>query len=123
MKTQHGNAPLQVFLRYFNRIQLFSVDMVCAVAVAVIDLLFPVVSRGVSRSICPRRALPYVFLSWIWALLLWPALRAENRTVLCHHGGGSQMGVLTEADMRRDIFTHMQSLTFSFFDGTAPASC
>ena len=29
---------------------------------------------------------------------------------------GHRMGTLVEADMRRDVFTHMQSLSFSFFD-------
>ena len=29
---------------------------------------------------------------------------------------GHRMGVLVEADMRRDIFTHMQHLSFSFYD-------
>ncbi|MBO7405174.1 MAG: ABC transporter ATP-binding protein, partial [Clostridia bacterium] len=29
---------------------------------------------------------------------------------------GHKMGVLTEADMRRDLFSHMQELSFSFFD-------
>ena len=29
---------------------------------------------------------------------------------------GHRMGVLTESDMRRDVFEHMQSLSFSFYD-------
>ena len=29
---------------------------------------------------------------------------------------GHRMGTLVEADMRRDVFTHMQSLSYSFFD-------
>ena len=31
------------------------------------------------------------------------------------------MGVYIEADMRHAVFNHMQRLSFSFFDHTAPA--
>ena len=39
-------SPLAIFLRYFaNHKKLFTIDILCAVGIAAIDLLFPLVTR------------------------------------------------------------------------------
>ncbi len=109
--SQH---PLKIFLAYIARQKtLFLIDTACAIVVAVIDLVFPYVSRSAMQHYLPEKLyttffvvmailiLTYVLKGWLYYLI----------TVLGH-----KMGVLTEADMRRDLFTHMQTLSFSFYD-------
>ena len=87
--------------------------MLCAVVVAVIDLVFPLVSRQSMRQLLPEKL--YAAFFAVMALLalsyLLKGLLYYIITVVGH-----KMGVLTEADMRRDIFTHLQELSCSFYD-------
>ena len=106
--------PLRVFLRYFRpHLRLFTIDMLCAVAVAVIDLLFPFVSRRCMQVYLPQGAYRTFFLvmAVIVAAYVLKSVLYYVITVVGHY-----MGTLVETDMRRDIFLHLQSLSFSFFD-------
>ncbi|MCR5664834.1 MAG: ABC transporter ATP-binding protein/permease [Oscillospiraceae bacterium] len=108
------DRPLRIFLRYIGRQKkLFAIDMSCALLVAVIDLVFPYVSRLAMRSYLPEKLFRVFFLvmgAMALAYLL-KALLYYVITVLGH-----RMGVLIEADMRRDLFTHLQTLSFRFYD-------
>ncbi len=109
-----NDRPLKIFIRYIGRHRkLFAIDMACALAVAVIDLVFPYVSRQAMYRLLPEKLFTVFFLVMgvMLAAYLLKALLYYVITVLGH-----KMGVLTEADMRRDLFTHMQDLSCSFFD-------
>ena len=111
MKKQ---APLRIFLSYIaKQKKLFWIDMSCALLVSVIDLVFPIVSRGAMREMLPQRQYGVFFLVMgLMALAyLGKALLYYVITVLGH-----RMGVLVEAEMRRDLFEHMQKLSFRFYD-------
>ena len=114
MKRNFNDKPIKVFLSYIaGHKRLFIIDMVCAVLVSFIDLLFPYVSRmSLSRLLPASRyaaffavmaalALAYVIKAFLYYII----------TVLGH-----KMGVLVESDMRRDVFTHMQDLSCSYYD-------
>ncbi len=87
--------------------------MACAVAVALIDLIFPFVSR-----MTMYRLLPNQLYKTFFAVMLLMAAAYLLKAVLYYiiTVFGHRMGVLTESDMRRDIFTHMQDLSCSFYD-------
>ena len=107
-------STFSVFFAYIGRHKrLFVIDMVCAVIVAVVDLLFPIVSRHAMQRYLPEKLYRTFFIVMALLLLAYvlKALLYYVITVVGH-----KMGVLTEADMRRDLFTHMQELSFSFFD-------
>ena len=110
----YRDKPLKIFIRYISHHKkLFAIDMVCALAVAVIDLVFPYVSRQSMYSLLPRKLFTVFFavMGIMIAAYFLKAVLYYIITVLGH-----KMGVLTEADMRRDLFTHMQDLSCSFFD-------
>ena len=110
----YNDRPLKIFIRYVARQKkLFAVDMSCALLVAVIDLVFPYVSRSAMREYLPQKMFGVFFLVMgIVALsYLLKALLYYVITVLGH-----RMGVLVEAEMRRDLFEHMQKLSFRFYD-------
>ena len=113
-KLDYSQKPLRIFLAYIARHKrLFFIDIACASAVAVIDLLFPLVSRSAMNRYLPEKLYATFFavmgiliLAYVGKGVLYYLI-----TVLGH-----KMGVLTEADMRRDLFTHMEELSFSFYD-------
>ena len=110
----YSEPDLKIFLRYIEKHKgLFAIDMVCAILVAVIDLVFPYVSRQAMNSLLPRKL--YAAFFAVMGILI---LAYVGRGVLYYIITvlGHKMGVLTEADMRRDLFEHMQGLSFSFYD-------
>ena len=110
----YNEKPLKIFIRYIARQKkLFTIDMICALLVAMIDLIFPYVSRSAMRSYLPQKLYTVFFLVMgVMALAyLAKALLYYVITVLGH-----RMGVLVEAEMRRDLFEHMQKLSFRFYD-------
>ena len=109
-----GKAPLRVFLSYFRpHARLFVLDMLCAVGVAVIDLAVPYASRRAMQTLLPGKLFT-AFFAVIGLMLTAYVIKAVFNYVITVLGHG--VGVLVEADMRRDVFSHIQSLSFSFFD-------
>ncbi len=110
----YNDRPLRIFIRYVARQKkLFTIDMVCALLVAVIDLIFPYVSRSAMHSYLPQK-LYTVFFTVMGVMILAYLVKALLYYVITVLG--HRMGVLVEADMRRDLFEHMQKLSFRFYD-------
>ena len=106
--------PLRIFLAYIAlHKRLFFIDISCAAAVSAIDLIFPYASRVAMNRYLPQRLYTTFFTVMALLILAYVGKSALYYliTVLGH-----KMGVLTEADMRRDLFTHMEELSFSFYD-------
>ncbi len=114
MKSDYHDKPLKIFMAYvFAHKGLFALDMVCALAVAAIDLVFPWVSRTAMNTLLPQKLFAAFFtvMAVMVAAYFLKSVLYYVITVVGH-----RMGVLTESDMRRDIFTHMQDLSCSFYD-------
>ena len=107
-------SALQIFLSYFRpHRRLFIMDLVCALAISLIDLAFPYVSRWCMYELLPQSAYGAFFavMAVIFAAF---AVRAVLTYVICYWG--HTFGILVEADIRRDLFRHMQELSFGYFD-------
>ena len=114
VKKDYSRHPLKIFLSYIGGHKgMFAVDMLCAMMVAVIDLIFPIVSRESMQTLLPEKKFA-AFFAVMGVLVLAYVLRSVMYYTITVVGHG--MGVLVEADMRRDIFNHMQKLSFSFYD-------
>ncbi len=114
MKKDFSKNALTVFLSYFRpHIRLFLTDMICATLVSAVDLVFPIVSRRTMQTLLPQRMFG-VFFAVIAILLAAYVLKGVLYYVITVLGHG--MGVLVEADMRKDVFTHIEGLSFSYFD-------
>ncbi len=111
---QKQKGVVKAFISYYRpHLGLFVLDMVCALLIAGIDLSFPLVTRYAMSSLLPANAYTTFFLV-IGALVLAYVLRAVFDYIVAYWG--HTLGVRMEADMRRDLFTHMQTLSFRFFD-------
>ncbi|MCQ5027440.1 ABC transporter ATP-binding protein [Pusillibacter faecalis] len=105
---------LQIFLSYFRpHWKLFAMDLVCALMISLIDLAFPAVSRWCMHQLLPERAYGTFFavMAVVFTAFL---LRAMLTYVICYWG--HTFGILVEADIRRDLFRHMQELSFDYYD-------
>lgn len=106
--------PLSILLSYFEPHRgLFILDLVCATIVALVDLAFPLVTRRSMYDLLPNQQYQTFFL--VMAVMMAAFLvRALLYYVIAYWG--HTFGILVEADIRRDLFTHVQELDVSFFD-------
>ncbi len=113
-KKNYNAKPFGIFMSYIaGHKKLFGIDMLCALLVALIDLIFPYVSRYSMKVMLPNK-LYATFFTVMAVMVLAYVLKAGLYYVITVIG--HKMGVLVESDMRRDVFTHMQSLSFSYYD-------
>ncbi len=113
-RTKFQRSHVSIFLSYYKpHLHLFVLDMACALGIALIDLAFPYVSRLSMQQLLPQNLFG-AFFAVMACLLLAYLLRAGMYYVVTYLG--HMMGVLIEADIRRDLFGHMQNLSFSFYD-------
>ncbi|MCD7861190.1 MAG: ABC transporter ATP-binding protein/permease [Oscillospiraceae bacterium] len=109
-----SRGTLRIFMSYIRPHRgMFYVDMLCALVVSVIDLVFPMVSRRSMQTFLPERRFA-VFFVVIAVLLAAYVLKGVLYYFITIVGHG--MGVRVEADMRRDVFAHIEELSFSYFD-------
>ena len=116
MTTQdyQRKSPLMIFLSYFKRHKgLFAVDVLCAVGIAAIDLAFPLVTRSALYDMLPNRMYRTFFLVMA-AVVASYMLRSFLNYIVTYFG--HTFGIRVEADIRRDLFSHMQELSFDFYD-------
>ncbi len=107
-------SPLVIFLSYFrNHWKLFLVDILCAVGIAAIDLLFPLVTRSALYDMLPGK-MYQLFFTVMVAVACCYLLRTFLQYIVAYYG--HTFGIRVEADIRKDLFTHMQEMSFDFYD-------
>ena len=116
MTTQdyRRKSPLMIFLSYFgNHKKLFALDILCAVGIAAIDLAFPLVTRSALYDMLPNQ-MYRTFFTVMAIVICSYVLRSVLNFVVAYYG--HTFGIRVEADIRRDLFRHMQELSFDFYD-------
>ncbi len=109
-----SGSKLSIFVSYYRpHIALFLADMACALGISLVDLAFPYVSKLSMERLLPERAFTAFFTVMVILLLAY-VLRAGMYFVVTYLG--HLMGVRIEADIREDLFSHMQKLSFGFYD-------
>lgn len=105
---------LRIFASYYKpHLALFLLDMLCALGISLVDLAFPLVSRYAMQRMLPQRLFG-LFFSVMAALLLAYLLKGIFYFIVTYWG--HLLGVRIEADIRSALFSHMQDLSFSFYD-------
>lgn len=109
---EHG--LLRIFFSYFKpHRRLFALDIFCAMLVAAVDLAFPIVSREAMSELLPQQAYR-AFFTVMAVLAAAYLVRGVLYYIICYWG--HTFGVRVEADIRRDLFSHMQELDYEFYD-------
>ena len=113
-KDYQKKSPILIFLTYFkNHKKLFAVDVLCAVLIAAIDLTFPLVTRSALYDMLPGQMYKTFFTVMV-AVVCCYVLRSFLQFVVAYYG--HTFGIRVEADIRKDLFRHMQEMSFDFYD-------
>ncbi|MEM5816686.1 MAG: ABC transporter ATP-binding protein, partial [Desulfitobacterium hafniense] len=102
------------FLRYYSPYKgLFLLDISCAVAAALLELFFPFTVQHIVDTLLPRGDWKLILGACSLLVLIYIV-----NTVLKFVVGywGEKLGLYIETDMRIEIYTHLQKLSFRFFD-------
>ena len=113
-KDYQKKHPLIIFLSFFKRHKgLFALDMGCAIAMAIIDLAFPLVTRTALYDMLPNAMYRTFFIVMVIVVGFY-LLRAGLNYVVTYWG--HRFGNRVETDIRAALFRHMQELSFDFYD-------
>ncbi len=114
MSSYIKSSVLRRFARYYRpHAKLFTLDLTCALMMASLELLFPILTRYMVQEVIPARN-SQLLVKLIIGLVLLYALVAVFQYIINYWG--HVVGIRMEADMRRDIFSHLQRLSFRFYD-------
>lgn len=109
-------SNLKRFISYYKpERRLFFLDMGAAGVVAALDLLFPIITRTFMNDYIPNRNMRSILI-WAGVLVLLYVLRMFCQYFVNYYG--HVVGVNMEYQMRKDLFSHLQTLDFRFFDDT-----
>ena len=105
---------LKRFITYYKPHKtLFIIDMICAFLVAAMDLVFPMFTNYLLKDAIPNKNLRTILIFTIVLVLLYVVKLIANYII---DYWGHVMGVRLQYDMRKEVFAHLQTLPFSYFD-------
>lgn len=93
--------------------KLFILDMICAITVAALDLVFPMFSRMFIDDFIPNGKIRLIINFTILIIGMY-IIRMICQFIMQYWG--HMMGSRIEFDMRKDLFKHIQTLPFKYFD-------
>lgn len=101
-------------MRYYKPHKgLFILDMICAALISATDLAFPMMTRHMINTIIPGEQLAAVLSYGLLFFVLY-GFRCVLEYIVGYYG--HMLGVRIEYDMRKEIFSHIHKLSFSYFD-------
>lgn len=114
-------SKLKVFISYYKpHKKLFFLDIICAFMVAGIDLIFPMLTRKALSDYLPemgnQTSTLRPFLIFIIFLVFLYVIRTAIQFIVDYYG--HILGIRMEYDMRKELFSHLQKLSFKFYDET-----
>ena len=120
MKQKKNNASLmRQFLPYYKRhLPTMFCDLACAALTTVCELVLPMIVRKITGAATEDIASLTVDLI-LKCGIIYLVLRAIDTAANYYMTtAGHIMGTKIETDMRRDLFSHLQKLSFSYYDNT-----
>lgn len=105
---------LKRFFKYYKpHKKLFIFDLICSFTISVCNMFYPMIARNIMNDYVPNKNLQLLI---VWAVVL--ACIYILKCILTYIVGcwGHILGVRIQGDMRRDLFRHVETLSFSFFD-------
>ena len=102
------------FLSYYKpHKRLFILDMLESLIVALIGIIYPIVTRSMLNDLIPNRKYQLIVAAGLGVLALYLIRMLLNYFIQYQ---GHMMGVRMQAQMRSDLFNHLEKLPFSFYD-------
>ncbi len=105
---------LKRFLSYYKPHRLiFTLDMLAALVMASIGILYPIVTRTMLNDLIPNQKYAWILVAGVGLLLLYVVRMLLNYFIQYY---GHIMGVRMQAQMRSDMFNHLEKLPYNFYD-------
>jgi lipid A export ATP-binding/permease protein msbA len=102
------------FLAYYKPHKvLFTFDMLAALTVALIAIVYPIITRSMLNTYIPQGNYRMVVICGSLLLFVYIVRMLLNYFIQYY---GHVMGVKMQAKMRSDMFNHLEKLPYSFFD-------
>lgn len=121
-KSEQKRKPkglLRRFIPYFSKYKWILIfDLICAALTTVCELALPlIIEQLTGRGMNDITSITLRYILYIGMLYLFLKLVDVGATFFMA-SVGHIMGAKIETDMRRDLFAHLQELSFSYFDNT-----
>lgn len=111
---QETNSLLRRFTAYYKPHKtLFAKDMTASVLVAIIGVIYPMITRTMLNQLIPDRNYTMIIVLGATLLCLYIAKMLLNYFIQYQ---GHMMGVYMQAQMRSDMFSHLETLPYQFYD-------
>ena len=105
---------LKRFIAYYKpHKKIFILDMLAALAVAMIGIVYPIITRKMLNELIPDRNYRMIVFFGLMLLGLYLVRMMLNYFIQTY---GHVMGVRMQAQMRLDMFRHLQKLPYGFYD-------
>ena len=105
---------LRRFVKYYKpHRKLFFFDLICSFTISVCNMFYPMIARNIMNDYVPNENLR-LLITWAIVLACIYALKCLLTYIVGYWG--HVLGVRIQGDMRRDLFRHIETLPFSFFD-------
>ncbi len=105
---------LRRFLAYYKpHKKIFALDMLASLAVAMIGIVYPIITRTMLNKLIPEKQYEMIVAGGLTLLMLYFCRMLLNYFIQYQ---GHVMGVQMQAHMRRDMFTHLEKLPYTFYD-------
>ena len=99
---------LKRFLSYYKpHKKIFALDMSASFLISIIGIIYPIITRSMLNNFIPNKHFKLIILSGI-ALISIYFIRMLLMYFIQYQG--HMMGVKMQAQMRSDMFTHLQKL-------------
>lgn len=119
MKKEKKLGALRKFLPYYRRhMPVMISDLLCAGLTTLCELILPMIVReitGVATEDITKLTVEFILKCGLVYVILRVIDTAANYYMTTV---GHIMGTKIETDMRRDLFSHLQKLSFSYYDNT-----
>ena len=105
---------LKRFISYYRPHKLiFTLDMLASLLVALVGIVYPIITREMLNELIPNKQYRMIVFAGIGLLLLYILRMLLNFFIQYY---GHVMGVRMQAQMRSDMFRHLERLPYSFYD-------
>lgn len=106
------NKIKRFFAYYRPHKKLFTIDLICSFLISACNMFYPMIARDIIGAV-ESKDLQFI-ITWSIVLAGIYIVKAFLNYVVGYWG--HVLGVRMQADMRRDLFRHIETLSFSFFD-------
>ena len=105
---------LKRFASYYRpHMKIFILDMMASLAISLIGIVYPMITREMLNELIPEKKYMLIVVFGITLLALYFIKMLLNYFIQYY---GHVMGVRMQAQMRSDMFNHLEKLPYSFYD-------